>query len=87
MRLCISLRSLPALNARPAPVMQHHGDFRIGRRLIQRGRGGVIQLFVERVEDVGPIESQGPHPLVVGNLENHASSVCANRCCTPGWVR
>ena len=60
-----SPRSWPAENARPLPVSTTHAMS--SRVLASRNaaRARVVQRGVERVERVGPVESEQPHAVVV----------------------
>ena len=63
MRRCISLRSLPALNARPAPVSSTTATSGSVGRIAQRDRRGVVELLVERVEHIGAVQGERAHPV------------------------
>ena len=71
MRACISLRSLPALNARPAPVNSTTATSGSSAAAVQCLGGGLVERLVERVERVGPVQGERADPVLVVDLEYH----------------
>jgi hypothetical protein len=85
-KCAISLAVAAAISVRvgstivcPGAGQHHDRHIGVGGRVPQRDRGCAVELLVERVEDVRPVEGEGAHPVVVAYLQAHGSSVCANR--------
>ena len=73
--LCISSRSVPALKPRPLPVSSTTATSGVVGRVEQRVGSGVVQLLVEGVERLGPVEGERPDPVAVVDLQRHGSNI------------